>query len=476
MSRIVAIVVGFLLVIGAAILAADEAILEQLYGNGVHAFNDRDYATAYRHLTAAIQGGSHDPRAYYFRGLASLSLGKQQEAGADFQKGAELESGDSAGVYPVGKSIARIQGPTREYLEQYREGARITAHQRQEAAKLARYQERVEAEKTVLRHVAPTQLPPPPGTVSSKSAAPPSAAGGPPPDGDPFAEPKAVPTERPAAKPEAPAKSDDPFGGPATQPTPPPSATGPAPRPSNDADPFGGGATMPKAEAPTVTPTPTPTTPPATNPATPPAAEADPFGGGTMPKADVTPTPTPPAATTPGGATGADADPFGGPAATQPTMPAPTQPTPTPEATTPSPMPGPTEPAPTTSAAEVKPTPGAVGGLFRALSKNTGQAMPASSGPFGSILDAIHIGIQSAPMALPGNQGGPPGPMPTNTPPGATPAPAPVEPMPDGGAQNTDPFGNPAPQPSPAPAMPSAQPAPSPTPPAADPNDPFKAP
>src|SRR5438105_15887797 len=99
MSRIVGMIAGFFFIVGAAILAADEAVLEQLYGNGVHAFNDGDYAGASRHLTAAIQGGSHDPRAYYFRGLASLSLGKQQDAVADFQKGAELETGDASGVY-----------------------------------------------------------------------------------------------------------------------------------------------------------------------------------------------------------------------------------------------------------------------------------------------------------------------------------------------------------------------------------------
>ncbi len=223
-------------------------LLAQLYGSGVHAYNNGDYNSAYRQLTAAIQGGTIDPRAYYFRGLTELRMGRQQDAADDFQKGAELETGDSNDVFPVSTSLARVQGPDRDMLERYREAARVTAHQRQEAARQARYEQRIEAEKTVLRKVQPTEMP-------SEGAEPNAPVAGS--ANDPFAEPKPVESAvQPAAMPEpaeAP-KSQDPFGAaPAKAPDAKPAESHkPAPA---DTNPFGEAATKSKtapaaAEAP----------------------------------------------------------------------------------------------------------------------------------------------------------------------------------------------------------------------------------
>ncbi len=234
MCRKVAFFFAVLIVCGAATSQADDFLLAQLYGSGVHAYNGGDYNTAYRELTAAIQGGTIDPRAYYFRGLTYLRMGRQQEAAADFQKGAEMETGDSNDVFPVSNSLARVQGPDRDMLERYREAARVTAHQRQEAARQARYEQRVEAEKTVLRKVQPTEL-----TLPETTAELPAAGAA----NDPFAEPKPVPSpQQPAATPktdETP-KSDDPFG---AAPAKAPDTNKPAP---TDANPFGEPATKSK--------------------------------------------------------------------------------------------------------------------------------------------------------------------------------------------------------------------------------------
>ncbi len=54
-------------------LLAQEAVLEELYGSGVHKYFSGDYAGADADLTAAVDGGSRDPRVYYFRGLARLA-------------------------------------------------------------------------------------------------------------------------------------------------------------------------------------------------------------------------------------------------------------------------------------------------------------------------------------------------------------------------------------------------------------------
>ncbi len=74
MFRSIVLLVGGLASLFSVSLFAQEAVLGQEYGAGVHAFFTGDYASAYEHLTTAIQGGSKDPRAFYFRGLACLKL------------------------------------------------------------------------------------------------------------------------------------------------------------------------------------------------------------------------------------------------------------------------------------------------------------------------------------------------------------------------------------------------------------------
>src|SRR5262245_3919722 len=55
---------------------AQDSLLDDLYGRGVHAFFARNYPSAHELFTAAIKGGSRDPRAYYFRGLVYSRLGR----------------------------------------------------------------------------------------------------------------------------------------------------------------------------------------------------------------------------------------------------------------------------------------------------------------------------------------------------------------------------------------------------------------
>ena len=60
-----------------------------------------------------VEGGSKDPRVFYFRGLTYLKLGRPQDAAMDFRKGAELESKDINRFYNVGKALERVQGSAR---------------------------------------------------------------------------------------------------------------------------------------------------------------------------------------------------------------------------------------------------------------------------------------------------------------------------------------------------------------------------
>jgi len=117
---------------------AQEDLLAELYGRGVHAYFAKDYVEAHEQFTAAIDGGSTDPRCFYFRGLTYVKLGRPEESKEDFARGAALEvTGEQ--FYPIGRSLERIRGTTRLQLEKIRLQARIEVRQREKEEKDARY-------------------------------------------------------------------------------------------------------------------------------------------------------------------------------------------------------------------------------------------------------------------------------------------------------------------------------------------------
>jgi hypothetical protein len=259
MLRKLVFVAGTLMLFGTSSLQADDALLEQLYGSGVHAYNQGDFLTANTALSAAIKGGTNDPRAYYFRGLTYLKLGRDPEAKADFRAGAELEVGDSADVYPVNQSLERVQGRSRQVLEQYRTVVHAAAIQHKEVERQARYEQRAAAEQDVLRRVTPTELPPPSAAQPSSTEANPAAT-------TPAAEdnPFTKPPENGAGSPEkatndnasekaAPAEDKNPFQSEPAKPAPKPS-------PATSNDPFSEpqpGTAPPAKNGTGATPTPT---------------------------------------------------------------------------------------------------------------------------------------------------------------------------------------------------------------------------
>ncbi len=245
MLRKLGFVIGIIWICAGGRLQADDALLEQFYGNGVHAYNQGDYRGAYDALTAAINGGTNDPRAFYFRGLTYLQMGQVGEAQADFKAGAEREVGDSANFYPVNQSLERIQGRSRQFLEQYRAVVHAAAVQRKEAEHRARYEERAAAEQDVLRRVPPTVLPPAPapsnGAPSNSEPSPAATT-----DENPFAKPadnaeapSASKTEDRTPEKTTPAEDKNPFDSEPSKPEAKPEATKPAASPpTNSDDPF----------------------------------------------------------------------------------------------------------------------------------------------------------------------------------------------------------------------------------------------
>ncbi len=172
---------------GAFPITSESLALASTYGQGVHAYFAGDYQRSYDDLSQAIAAGTQDPRAYYFRGLAALRLGRLDEAEADFSSGADREMTQS-GDWRVGRSLERVQGGDRLRLERHRARARIVALQNDREAVRRRYSEIEDAQDDVLRR-------------RRRPAAGPADAGNPFEEG---AEPAAKPAE------ELPAMKDEP--------------------------------------------------------------------------------------------------------------------------------------------------------------------------------------------------------------------------------------------------------------------------
>ena len=188
---------GGLVSLCAAMASAGNAVLGQEYGSGVHAFFTGDNITAHERLTTAIKGGSKDPRAFYFRGLVYMKLGRGPEAVMDFRHGAELESKDFNQFYNVGKALERVQGEARIKLERYRVKARMAALEEAERIRKARYEAIRREEARVLREQA---LAAPKEPIKPAPTAPAE-------EDNPFTVPEeenpfAVPEKKPAAQPD----------------------------------------------------------------------------------------------------------------------------------------------------------------------------------------------------------------------------------------------------------------------------------
>ncbi len=226
---------GGLIVLCTASAPAGDAVLEQRYGSGVHAYFSGDYLAAHKRFTAAIDGGTKDPRTYYFRGLANLKLGRRPEAKMDFQRGAELESEDLNRFYDVGKALERVQGDERLLLERYRVEARMAALEEAERIRKARYEAIRREEERVLREqaiAAPEEpIEPEPPAENENPFAVPEAE-------NPFAVPEEKPSETPEEQPAEPKEpsaeppaGEDPFSTepkePETKPDEPPAAEDP---------------------------------------------------------------------------------------------------------------------------------------------------------------------------------------------------------------------------------------------------------
>jgi tetratricopeptide (TPR) repeat protein len=128
-------------------------------GDGMHAYHAGDYDRAYDDLTNAIEAGTEDPRAYYFRGLAALRLGRTSEAEADFTTGADREL-VTGSMRRASQSLERVQGTDRLSLERFRARARLGQLQREREHYGRRYSTIEDASGDVRRRRRPEDIRP----------------------------------------------------------------------------------------------------------------------------------------------------------------------------------------------------------------------------------------------------------------------------------------------------------------------------
>lgn len=199
----------------AALTAVEEQAISSTYGSGVHSYFAGDYGRSYDILSQAIEAGTGDPRAWYFRGLAALKLGRLDEAEADFSAGARRES-ENAGAWGVAKSLERVQGCDRLQLERHRVRARVASLQEDRRRSKLRYLEVETAEPEVLRDRVPEMVRPIESDEPFKRVAPGGTSETIPeelaPPADSVTEEPATTTSPTEAEAVAPADSADPFG------------------------------------------------------------------------------------------------------------------------------------------------------------------------------------------------------------------------------------------------------------------------
>jgi len=96
---------------------------EKHYGAGLHAYAMGQFEEAAAQFTRAIQLDASCPKYYYFRSLAHVAVGDRGRAIDDAEKGARVESHlpESARM-DVSRSLMRVQGELRLWLEGFRRG------------------------------------------------------------------------------------------------------------------------------------------------------------------------------------------------------------------------------------------------------------------------------------------------------------------------------------------------------------------
>lgn len=98
-----------------------EAALEH-YKLGYTAYFMSDYEKCLVHFSNSVAMDPQKPHYWYFRALAHRGLGNDQQAQHDALLGASFEQQLPADAVSMNQRLIRVQGPTRTWLEKFRNG------------------------------------------------------------------------------------------------------------------------------------------------------------------------------------------------------------------------------------------------------------------------------------------------------------------------------------------------------------------
>ena len=203
-----------ILIPAATVQSQSSRTLDQLYGQGVHAYYSGELQNSMNLFSKSIKLNSRDPRVYFFRGLVQSQMGDDDAATADFKLGAQLEATSSGRHYAVGQALERVQGKLRLQIEHARHQA---SYRSVESAKA------MASENTdIVRPMIPDPTPADQATTPQTNFPDVTGIDNP---GTPFDVPMEINTKQPverAATPEptvTDSKTQDPFGGKSDQQT-----------------------------------------------------------------------------------------------------------------------------------------------------------------------------------------------------------------------------------------------------------------
>ncbi|MDH3718089.1 MAG: hypothetical protein OES79_08200 [Planctomycetota bacterium] len=251
MFRSLVFCLGLCALLTHAPVEAQDVVILQIYGEGVHDYFAGNYQEAQQGLTQVVDAGSRDPRAYFFRGLANQRMGFEDAANEDFRIGSELEA-KYGGTEIVGRALTRVQGGDRLKLEKYRTEARMAVYQQRQRMRRDRFGAQPGVEQQPLPDGAVEEDGAPELLEEPADAAPAEASD------DVFGEP----AEEGAAEPEmldepmADPADDDLFGAENAEPAEGADEAGKAAepaaegdKPAAEADPFGDDPVQPEGDA-----------------------------------------------------------------------------------------------------------------------------------------------------------------------------------------------------------------------------------
>ena len=237
------LILGCTVIIPFAAHAQEFGAADALYTSGVEAYFRGRSAEAESSFSRLMSVDRTDPRAYYFRALSRIAQGRDNEARSDMETGAQLEARFPY-RFDIGKTLERVQGPSRLLLEQYRSRARASAGMNPSLGPLRAPDTALLRERRIVpldefsrtgepRSIVAPLAPPDPTTVPAAAPLLPAKDSTAAP-GNPFGDDSVAPAK--ATQPKTPpAKTAAPEPPRAKAPLPPaPKSAAPAPKPSDD--------------------------------------------------------------------------------------------------------------------------------------------------------------------------------------------------------------------------------------------------